>query len=468
VKEIFAFTEISAHLTRVARCLSIQPVISRFVLIVASVLVLAPITFIRAQEVQAVTSVPSPGLPPGVAAASNPAEATRAWLASIPASEKIRSDAYFEGGYWLLLWNFLLTAAIMLFALLSGFSARIRDFAERATHFRFLQAAIYAAAFVLVVAVLSFPLDYYQNFMREHQYGMATQDFAGWFFDWIKALIVQLIAFPILLMALYFAFRRAAERWWLVGAVVMMIFFVIAAIISPVYVEPLFNKYTPLQNARIRDSVLQLARANEIPVDKVFVVDASRQTKRVSANVSGLGSTTRIALNDNLLHQCSLPEIRQVMAHEMGHYVLNHIFKFFAFIALLALIAFALAKLLFDWAVARWGDTWRVRGIADPAGWPLLVLIFSALAFLGTPVLNTLVRVQEREADAFGLNAAREPDAEAAVALKLGRYRKMEPTPLEEFIFFDHPSGRSRIRMAMDWKYAMLPARTSELPARRE
>ena len=350
----------------------------------------------------------------------------------------------------------------MLLLLLSGLSARIRDFAERSTRLRFLQVAIYAAAFILILAALTFPLDYYQNFAREHQYGMATQNFAGWLSDWAKALLVQLIAFPILLIALYFGFRRAPQRWWVAGSVVVMIFFVIGAIIGPVYIEPLFNKYTPLQDARIRDPVLQLAHANEIPVDKVFVVDASRQTKRVSANVSGLLGTTRIALNDNLLRECSLAEIREVMAHEMGHYVLNHIFKFFAFIALLTLIAFGVAKILFDWAIGRWGDILRVRGIADPAGWPLLMLIFSTLAFLGTPVLNTLVRVQEREADAFSLNAAREPDAAASIALKLGSYRKMEPTHLEELIFFDHPSGRSRIRMAMDWKYAMFPELSSK------
>ena len=101
---------------------------------------------------------------------------------------------------------------------------------------------------------------------------------------------------------------------------------------------------------------------------------------------------------------------------------------------------------------------WGVRGIADPAGLPLLALIFSTLLFLATPLLNTVVRVTEREADAFGINTAREPDGMAKVALKLGAYRKLNPTPLEEFIFYDHPSGRARIRMAMDWKAANLPA----------
>jgi STE24 endopeptidase len=201
-----------------------------------------------------------------------------------------------------------------------------------------------------------------------------------------------------------------------------------------------------------------MARANEIPVKQVFEVDASRQTTRVSANVAGFLGTTRIALNDNLLKQCTLPEIREVMAHEMGHYVLNHGAKLLTYFGLFILIGFALTRNLFDAAVRRWGVKWGVRSIADPAGLPLLVLILSTFLFVLTPLLNTIVRVTEREADAFGINTSREPDGMAKVALKLGAYRKLDPSPLEEFVFFDHPSGRARIRMAMDWKAANLPA----------
>jgi len=142
----------------------------------------------------------------------------------------------------------------------------------------------------------------------------------------------------------------------------------------------------------------------------------------------------------------------------MGHYVLNHGPKLLTYLGLFILMGFALTRVLFDAAVRRWGDKWGVRGIADPAGLPLLALIFSTLLFLATPLLNTVVRVTEREADAFGINTSREPNAMANVALKLGAYRKLNPTPLEEFIFYDHPSGRARIRMAMDWKAANLSA----------
>jgi STE24 endopeptidase len=388
----------------------------------------------------------------------DPAAATQAWLNSVPPEKRAKSDAYFEGGYWLILWNFLLAVAISIFLLASRISARMRDFAERRTLFKAIQVSLYAIPYFVLVYLLSFPLNLYENFYREHQYGLATQSFVPWFRDQLIALGLTLIIGTILLILLYVVFRHAARTWWIWGTIVAVLFLCAVTFIAPVYIEPLFNTYKPLGNPEIRDPILAMARANEIPVKQVFEVDASRQTTRVSANVSGFLGTTRIALNDNLLKQCTLPEIREVMAHEMGHYVLNHGAKLLTYFGIFILIGFALTRNLFDAAVRRCGNKWGVRGIADPAGLPLLVLILSIFIFVLTPFLNTVVRVTEREADAFGINTAREADGMAKVALKLGAYRKLNPTPLEEFIFFDHPSGRARIRMAMEWKAANLPA----------
>ena len=388
----------------------------------------------------------------------NPAAATQAWLDSVPQDQREKSDAYFEGGYWLILWNFLVTAAISILLLSSRLSARLRDFSERVTKIKNFQIVFYAIPYLLLVYALSFPLNLYENFFREHQYGLATQSFAPWFREQLIGLALTLVGGTLLVVVLYAVFRRAPRTWWIWGTIIMITFSAILVLIAPVYVEPLFNTYKPLTDPKIRDPILAMAQANEIPVKQVFEVDASRQTTRVSANVSGLLGTTRVALNDNLLKQCSLPEIRAVMAHEMGHYVLNHGAKLLTYLGILILIGFALTRILFDAAVKRWGGRWGVRGISDPAGLPLLALISSILLFVATPVLNTVVRITEREADAFGINTSREPDGMAKVALKLGVYRKLNPTPLEEFIFFDHPSGRARIRMAMDWKAANLPA----------
>jgi STE24 endopeptidase len=388
----------------------------------------------------------------------DPAAATQAWLNSVPKEKREKSDAYFEGGYWLILWNYLVAAGISIFLLSSWISARLRDFSERLTRFRTLQVACYSVPYLVLVYVLSFPLNVYEHFFREHQYGLATQTLPAWFGEQLIGLAITIVGGTFFIIALYAVFRRAPRTWWLWGTIVTVIFSFVLLFIAPVFIEPFFNTYKPLTNREISEPILAMARANQIPVKQVFEVNASRQTTRVSANVSGILGTTRIALNDNLLKQCTIPEIREVMAHEMGHYVLNHGAKLLTYLGILVLIGFALTRILFDAAAKRWGHKWGVRGVADPAELPLLVLIFSTLVFLATPILNTTVRVTEREADAFGINTSREPDGMAKVALKLGAYRKLDPTPLEEFIFFDHPSGRARIRMAMDWKAANLPA----------
>lgn len=408
---------------------------------------------------------PTASLPvPSIAPDADPATATRAWLDTVPPDKRAKSDAYFEGGYWLILWNFLMTAAVSFFLLNSRISARLRDLVERWTRFKTLQVVLYAIPYFLIAALLQFPLTVYENFFREHKYGLATQTFVPWFTEQIQMLVIGLIAVVILFPLLYLVFRKTPRTCWLWATLVVLVFLFASIVISPVFIEPIFNKYTPLENSAVRDSILSLARANQIPVDKVFWFDASRQTTRVSANVAGFLGTTRIALNDNLINQCTLPEIRQVMGHEMGHYVLNHGMKLIIYFGLFFLVGFALIRWAYDASVRRWGERWGVRDLADPAGLPLLVLLLNAYFFLITPLSNSAIRVTEAEADIFGINAAREPDGFAQVSLKLGTYRKLDPTPLEEFIFFDHPSGRARIRMAMDWKAAHVSCGSETAP----
>jgi STE24 endopeptidase len=195
-----------------------------------------------------------------------------------------------------------------------------------------------------------------------------------------------------------------------------------------------------------------MARANGLSTNDVYVVDASRQSTRVSANVSGFLATERITLNDNLLRRCSLAEIEAAMAHEIGHYVLNHIYKDTVFFGILIVIGFAFLRGASTWAFGRWGSRWGVLGVEDVAALPLFALLLSTYFFVLTPLTNTYTRVEEYEADIFGLNASRQPDGEAEVDLKVGDYRKLDPGPIEEFIFFDHPSGRTRIYAAMRWK----------------
>ena len=382
----------------------------------------------------------------------SPEEETRNYLSRLSPEERARSDAYFEGGYWLQLLDFLYGLGVALVLLATGLSRKVRDLAARITRVRPLGTAIYGAFYVLASAILTFPLLVYTGFFREHRYGLSNQTFRPWFQERITALAVGLVIFGLLLVLLYAIFRRAPRTWWIWGSVVSLSTLALTGLIAPVFIMPLFNDYRPLAVPELRDSILAMARANGVPADEVYEFDASRQSKRISANVSGILRTMRISLNDNLLSRCTPAEIQSVMGHEMGHYVLNHTYEGLLFFGVLLLLGFAFLRWGYGAAQRRWGERWGIGGIEDEAGLPLLAAVLSVFFFFTTPFINTFVRANEAEADIFGLNATREPDGFAEVALKLSEYRKLDPGPIEEWIFFDHPSGRARIEMAMRWK----------------
>jgi len=427
-------------------------------LFVAFVLLLVCAAFVTSSA-SAQPATTKRDLPPGLqipdAARPGPTfdvdRATDAYLNLLSPEQRASSDAYFEGGYWLQLFAFLYGLLVAGVLLRGGISRRMRELARRVSRRPWLSTWIYALLFVGALFVLNLPWSIYADFVREHQYGLATQDFAGWFGDALKGLMVSAIVLPLLLVAIYAAVRRAGPRWWVWASLIGFAFAIFAMMLAPVYVEPLFNDYKPLREGAVREAVLSLARANQIPTDHVVEFDASRQTTRISANVAGFAGTTRVALNDNLLEKTSQPEIKAVLGHEMGHYVLNHGLRGAIYISLLLALGFWFTHRLFDAALARWGNSLGLEDRADPAALPLAVAILSLFTFLATPIANSIVRQMEAEADAYGLNAAREPNGFAMAAMRLSTYRKIHPGYLEEVVFYDHPSGYARVHGSMLW-----------------
>ena len=397
-------------------------------------------------------SAPIPANRAEVAATFDVGAAVDAYLAKMPPAQRARSDAYFEGGYSLQLWDFLSTVIVMWLLLRFGWSARMRNLAESLTRFGPLQTVLYWIQFIIVVSLLTFPLTVYEGYFREHKYGLLNQSFGPWMGEQMVSLAVSVVLGAILVVPLFGLVRRLGKNWWVWGATLTIAFAAFVSLIAPVYIAPLFNKYTTLEDGRIRDPILSMARANGIPATNVYEFDASRQSNRVSANVSGFAGTLRVSLNDNLLKRCTLPEIQTTMGHEMGHYVLNHAYKGLVMAGVLIVIGFAFLNWALNSSLARWGEKWEVRGVPDVAVLPLVAILFALYFFLLTPVTNTISRTMEFEADMYGLNAAQQPDAEANVDMMLGEYRKLDPGPVEEFIFYDHPSGRTRITAAMRWK----------------
>ncbi|MGE3248753.1 MAG: M48 family metallopeptidase [Hyphomonadaceae bacterium] len=383
-------------------------------------------------------------------AAFDPAAAADAWLATLGPEATARSNAYFEGGYWIGYASAALTIAVSLLMMILGWAKGVRGWLEKTVKFYVLVAFGMGLFYILVSSVLTFPFTWWVSFAREHEFGLSTQTFSEWLGEYLINFALSLVIGALFIAVLYLIVRAAKSAWWIWGAGVTMAFMIFVLAIAPVFVAPLFNTYTPMQEGPLRTSILQMAQANGVPADNVYVFDVSRQSNRVTANVSGMFGTTRISLSDTLLERVSPEGVRAVMGHELGHYALQQMASILLMLAALIAFVYALTHLIFVRAVRN--ERWGVRGVEDPAGLPLAFAIVTFLFALATPLNNNIIRYHEMQADLFGLNAAREPGGFAEAAVLLSEYRKMRPSPLEEWFFYDHPSGYTRIFTAMQWQ----------------
>jgi len=379
-------------------------------------------------------------------------QASHAYLSHISAEEIENTNAYVNTGYVIMVLTTILNVLIAFILLRFGWSEAWRNWAERVFSRKFLQTYIYIPIYMLAIFVMSLPLVIYGDFIVEHQYGLATQSFGAWFIELLQSLAVELIGLTIFVSLFYLIVRLSPQRWWLWGAGLVTTFIATVVFLAPILIMPLFNDYKPMEEGPLKEQILSIARANGMTADEVRQVDASKQTNRVSANVSGLFGTTQISLNDNLLNRASDEGVEAVMAHEIGHYVLNHLWKMMAFYTLLFLLGFAIASAAFNAIVQRMKVASGIRDATDIAGFPLLYAILSVFLLITTPVFNSITRVQETEADLFAINATHNPDAWSEIALLTAEYRKLKPPVWEENILNHHPSPYARVHMAMVWK----------------
>lgn len=380
----------------------------------------------------------------------DPELATHAWLGTLGEEATARSNSYFEGGYLIDFANIALSILIAGGLLMLGWARGVRAWLEKTVKW-FPLVALGVAFFVnLVSGVISFPFSYYVDFVREHEYGLSTQTFGEWFGEQMIGAAIGLVVGSIFIAILYVIIRAARNTWWIWGSAVTLVFAALMGMVAPVFISPLFNTYTPMEQSELRDSIIAMAQANGVPADNVYVYDRSRQTNSISANVSGMFGTTRISLADTLLERASPEATRAVMGHEIGHYVLGHTYSILVMMGITIVIMFAIVHFGFR-ALAK-NERWGVRDIADPAGLPLVLVLLSAVSLFAAPIQRNIVYFHEQQADMFGLNAAREPDGFAEAAVLLSEYRKMEPSSVEEWFFYDHPSGWNRVHNAMVWK----------------
>ena len=390
--------------------------------------------------------------------------ATRAYLETLQGPAKEQSDAYLEGGYYLLVFGTAVTVLVDWLILRFRMAIAFRDLAERIFKGAFGATWLTASLYFLVSTLIALPWTLYTGFFREKQYDLMDQSFGAWLSDQLIGYVIALAIFPLLIAIVYLVIRKAPQTWWVTGTAVAGLFFFIGTTLAPVFISPLFNTYTELEQGPLRDRLVTMAAQYDVPAENIYVFDQSKQDKRISANVSGFGPTIRISLNDNLLERTSEEEIVAVMGHELGHYVMNHgAWRVATIMAIFALGLFAISRIA-PWLIARKQAQWGVRDVSDPASIPVFALILAVYFFLATPATNGIIRLQENQADAFGLIAAQEPDGFARAAMRLSEYRKLEPSALEEFLFYTHPSGENRVRRSMQWKADNVPGAVIETP----
>jgi STE24 endopeptidase len=329
--------------------------------------------------------------------------------------------------------------------------AKYRDWAERSSGKRFLQALIFSPLFVLTVAVLTLPLDIYSETI-EKQFGISVQAWGSWSWDWVKGQIISIVIFTILIWILYAVIRRSPRRWWFYFWLVSLPILIFVFFISPWVIAPLFNKFEPLQQKepKLTAALEQMVqRAGEdIPPERMFWMGAAEKTNALNAYVTGMGSSKRM----------NAQQIVFVAGHEMGHYVLHHVYKLLGFFALVFLLFFYLGHRLIGWVLARWGTNWGIRGLEDWASLPALVLLLSVFTFVSNPLLNAFSRHYEHQADQYGLEVTHglTPDSGQVAAQSfqiLGEVDLSDPDPssVDIFLFYNHPSIPDRIQFCLTY-----------------
>ncbi|MBO9545075.1 M48 family metallopeptidase [Caulobacter sp.] len=382
----------------------------------------------------------------------DPAAATAAYLAQLPPEAHAKAQHYTQGGHWLLLWGFIVSVLVAWIVIRTGVLTRLQNGVEKTKPRPFLASLVVASVYVGFSWALELPWSVYANWWREKQYGLTSQAFGGWLGQNVMATTISVVFTALFLALLYLLIRKARRLWWLWAGGLTAGFIIFGMLIAPIYIEPLFNKYTPAPPGPVRDEVVAMAKQVGIPHDKIFVYDGSRQSNAYTANVSGLGGSARVAMSDVMFKKgADIAEVRGVVGHEMGHYAHQHSLWITSIFSVLAVVAFFIADRVFPWFATALNAK-GVTGIADPAGLPVLAVIMAVLGLVGGPITNTLIREVESDADRYSLVHFNEPDGLAKALVKTIEYRAATPSKLEEVLFYDHPAVSVRVRRAMDWK----------------
>jgi STE24 endopeptidase len=372
---------------------------------------------------------------------------------AVPAATPKALEFYYSGN-WLWLVNQAWAIVVPGVLAFSGFSARLRNLAQRLGRLWFLAVGIYVALFVLVMFALRLPLAYYGGYVRLHAYGLSNQTPAKWWHDWLVALAIQMAAGFLIVWVPYLLLAKSPRHWWIYTAILSVPFLAVDMLVEPVWIDPLFNKFGSMKNKELERSILALAHRSGIDGSRVFEVEKSVDTNAVNAYVTGLGQTKRIVLWDTLLAKLNEREVLAVMGHEMGHYVLGHVVRVILLVPIVILIGLFLVDRLGRWLVRRYRNRLGFESLADIASVPLMLMLLECAFLILSPVGLAYSRYQEHEADRFSLDLTgyKHSDAMSHVKVQMENLSNPRPGWLYKLFRSSHPSIGERIDFANSYQ----------------
>ena len=344
--------------------------------------------------------------------------------------------------------------AVLVLLLATGLSAALRNLARRIGRNWFFTIVCYFALFTLLTSFIDLPLSYYTEFVRQHAYGLSNQTFGKWFGDTLKSLAVACIVGALVMWVPYLLLRKSPRRWWLYTAMALVPFIILANLVAPIWIAPLFNKFEPMQDKVLEQKILSLAGRAGIEGSRVYQVNKSVDTKTLNAYVAGLFGTKRIVLWDTTLNRMNDRELMFVMGHEMGHYVLHHVWQSIAFSVVILAASLYVAYRTAGAVIARFGGRWGFTTLADIASFPLLLLLMSAFGLVVTPLELAFTRHVEHEADRFGLEITQTNHSAGTAFVKLQQDALANPRPglLYKIFRESHPPLGERIDFVNEYR----------------
>jgi Zn-dependent protease with chaperone function len=341
--------------------------------------------------------------------------------------------------------------AVILF---TGWSAGLTGWARRVTGGRWYPTLVlYGILYSVIVFIVALPLAYARDYVFAHAYDQSNQTLGRWAHDEAVGLLVQLIILALVIWIPFLLIRRSPRRWWLWSTAALTPLFIVGIVLTPIWIQPLFNKFTPLPDGELKTRIEAQAASGGLNNATILQMDQSADSKTFGAYVAGLGGTARIVIYDTALTTLDQRELLFVLGHEMKHYLLGDVWKIVAMFVLLALVGFFAVDRLARAAIRRWSGSFGFTELSDPAALPLLLLVFGLVSLVATPITNAVSRHIEHEADRFGLEITRDNHAAASAFIKRNNEAMGVPYPgwLERTFRLDHPSLGDRITFANDY-----------------